>query len=604
MNYRFLLSLFFLSLVTEIAAQPFTRVEFEAGLGHISDNNGVAIADYDGDGDEDVFFTGYHSFEAAADSTWNRLMSNNGDGTFSDVTIAAGLTDQFVNTDIIASLGEKMGASWGDYDNDGFPDLYLSNSRKDQLYHNNGDGTFTDVSSTAGLAGCNECYSGGATWFDQDRDGDLDLYVSILNGPNIAYENNGNGTFQLFNTHPLFFSSSITWTTTALDIGKDGFLDLYLANDTQTNQCLTNTSGVHYNDNSLAYRLGDEGAGMGIAIGDYNNDGHFDIYVTNIYSHHPNPLYKNTGQRRYEDVAEGLGVDNTGWGWGVQFFDADHDGDEDLFAVNGVVSKQYIQGVEQEDEPHYFFQNTLIENSVEGFVNRSEETGLGRMERARGMEVFDYDADGDLDIIIANVESTPMLFRNDLINDGNKNWFKIRLEGTESNRSAYGTEIRIKAGGQTLYRWYQGTSFFAQSLKAVHFGIGAATEIDELQITWLSGQVETYYDLAINQTINVTEGGNLTDINDASTIGNGPAVKVYPNPFENETYLSAELSGGETAELDVFSITGQHVWRASQSVPASGNVSFRWNGGNQPAGTYIYRLSSQGTAISGKLIKK
>ncbi|WP_273444790.1 FG-GAP-like repeat-containing protein [Neolewinella agarilytica] len=593
-----------LLLAAQLCAQPFTRVDLAAGLSHISDNNGVAIADFDGDGDEDIFFTGYHSFEAAADSTWNRLMSNNGDGTFTDVTIAAGFTDQFVNNDVIASLGEKMGASWGDYDNDGFPDLYLSNSRKDQLYHNNGDGTFTDVSIAAGLVGCNECYSGGATWFDHDRDGDLDLYVSVLNGPNLAYENLGEGTFSLFNNHPALFSAGITWTTTAIDIGKDGFLDLYLANDTEANQCLTNTSGLHYNESGLAYRMADEGAGMGIAVGDYNNDGLFDIYVTNIFSHHPNPLFKNTGRRRYVDVAENLAVDNTGWGWGVQFFDADQDGDEDLFAVNGVVSKQYIGGVEQQDEPHCFFQNTLIENREEGFVNRSADFGLDGMERARGMEVFDYDGDGDLDVIIANVASRPMLFRNDLVNDGNHNFFKVRLEGTESNRSAYGTEVRIKAGEQTLYRWYHGTSFFAQSLKAVHFGIGAATKIDELQITWLSGKVETYYDLDVNQTVNVIEGGELTDLHESDLVNDHPSTEVFPNPFQDKAYFSTRLQAGESIALDIFSITGQHVWQTEQIVPASGIAKFRWGGGNQPAGTYIYRLSSGRTISSGKLIKK
>lgn len=593
-----------LLLASEVGAQPFTRVEMAAGLGHISDNNGVAIADYDKDGDEDIFFTGYHSFEAAADSTWNRLMSNNGDGTFTDVTIAAGFTDQFVNTEIIASLGEKMGASWGDYDNDGYPDLYLSNSRKDQLYHNNGNGTFTDVSATAGLVGCNECYSGGATWFDHDRDGDLDLYVSVLNGPNLAYENLGNGRFALLNNHPLLFSPSITWTTAALDIGKDGLLDLYLANDTEKNQCFTNTSGVHYNDNSLAYRLADEGAGMGIAVGDYNNDGLFDIYVTNIYSHHPNPLYKNNGQRRYQNVAESLGVDNTGWGWGVQFFDADHDGDEDLFAVNGVVSKQYIGGTEQEDEPHYFFQNTLMENGVAGFSNKSAETGLGAMERARGMEVFDYDADGDLDILIANVESTPTLFRNDMVNDGSRNWLKIRLEGTESNRTAYGTEVRVKAGGKTYYRWYHGTAFFAQSQKAVHFGVGSATDIEEIQITWLSGTVETYHGLKVNQTINITEGGTLTDVGDP-IIGQGEiSATVFPNPFRHETNLSFNLPAGRHASLEIFSASGQPIWQTAARVPATGTVNFTWDASSRPNGAYFYRLTSDQSVTSGKLLKK
>ncbi|MBB4078756.1 hypothetical protein GGR28_001373 [Lewinella aquimaris] len=603
MNHLSALIILLFGLLPTASAQPFTQVNLAAGLGHISDNNGVAVADYDRDGDEDIFLTGYHSFVEGADSTWNRLMRNEGDGTFTDVTVGAGFADQFVNTLVRASLGEKMGASWGDYDNDGYPDIYLSNSRKDQLYRNNGDGTFTDVSVSAYLAGCDDCYSSGALWFDHDRDGDLDLYVSVLNGPNLSYENLGDGTFKVMNSHPLLFGSNITWTTAALDIGKDGFLDLYLANDTEANQCYANVSGVHYNETGLAYRVADEGAGMGIAIGDYNNDGEFDIYVTNIYNHHPNPLYRNTGNRRYEDVAEQLGVDNTGWGWGVQFFDSDHDGDEDLLAVNGPVSKQYIKGIEQPEEPHYFFRNTLIETGREGFVDQAAETGLDRLERARGLEVFDYDNDGDLDVLIANVESTPFLFRNDLVNEGDKNWLQVRLEGTKSNRSAYGTEVRIKAGGQTLYRWHHGTGFFAQSLKPVHFGIGAATVIEELQVTWLSGEVETFYDISANQTISLTEGAALTDLGEDRNGSRLSGITPYPNPFRKEVALEFELPAGTELTLELFSASGRRIRSTRETIPGSGTLLTTWNAGSQPAGVYRYRATTDDGIISGTIIK-
>jgi len=166
--------------VQNIGAQDFTRVEDEAQLGHASHNNGVAVADYDRDGDLDIFLVGIRSFIYSEDTTWNRLFKNNGDGTFEDVTIIAGFDNQYVNDDLMAIWGEKWGAAWGDYDNDGYPDIFLTHSGEDQLYHNEGDGTFVDVTKEAGVEGCHTCYSSSGLWWDHDRDGDLDLYVSVL----------------------------------------------------------------------------------------------------------------------------------------------------------------------------------------------------------------------------------------------------------------------------------------------------------------------------------------------------------------------------------------------------------------------------------------
>ena len=243
--------------------QSFTRVEMDAGLGVVKNNNAVSVVDYDQDGHPDLYFTGIKSFDATDEGTWNRLMRNRGDGTFEDVTIIAGLGNQFVNTAVTASLGEKLGASWGDYDNDGFPDLFLANSRLDQLYHNEGDGTFKEVTAEAGIEGCFECYSSSGLWFDHNRDGYLDLYISILNGANFLYLNNTDGTFRDITAREGVGGNGVTWTTIAIDVGKDGYLDLYCANDTQINEFFENRSGQHYNEVARAYRVADEGAGMG-----------------------------------------------------------------------------------------------------------------------------------------------------------------------------------------------------------------------------------------------------------------------------------------------------------------------------------------------------
>ncbi|MEI6411055.1 MAG: VCBS repeat-containing protein, partial [Bacteroidota bacterium] len=267
MKAQFTLCLLF-SLVSMhgVFGQDFSHIETFAHLDSIRNTNGVAVADYDGDGDLDLFFTGIQNFNPNNKNTWNHLMRNRGDGTFEDVTVAAGFGIQYVNEGLKAERGEKMGASWGDYDNDGFPDLFLANSRENQLYHNEGDGTFKDVTAKAGVAGCNVCYSATGLWWDHDRDGDLDLYVSNLNTTNVMYENKGDGTFEdVTKLLGIGGGSTITWSSVAIDAGKDGFLDLLNVNDTQAKEFFENRSGVKYNEAALAYRLDNKGAGMGVA---------------------------------------------------------------------------------------------------------------------------------------------------------------------------------------------------------------------------------------------------------------------------------------------------------------------------------------------------
>jgi len=298
-----------LPLITAISpilsAQDFVRLELEAGLGHIIKTNAVSAADYDQDGDLDLFFTGFWSFDPDDEKTWNRLMSNNGDGTFEDVTLAAGFGIQFARVGSTSAHGDKLGASWGGYDNDGFPDLFLANIEEDQLYHNEGDGTFVDVTQQAGVGGPPSRYSPGGLWWDHDRDGDLDLYVNNLNGANTMYDNLGDGTFQDVTEILAIGGFGVTWASVAIDPRKDGFLDLYNANDTQENQYFENPAGTYFNESSRAFRVNDEGAGMGLAVGDYNNDGFFDIYVSNIFNHHPNPLfaYVDGDNPQFEDRA-------------------------------------------------------------------------------------------------------------------------------------------------------------------------------------------------------------------------------------------------------------------------------------------------------------
>ncbi|MEM7369670.1 MAG: CRTAC1 family protein [Bacteroidota bacterium] len=612
MNLRYYLLFLLVGILAYPKAQDFVQVEDEANLTHISANNGVAVADYDQDGDLDIYFVGYGSFIYLIDSTWNRLMRNNGDGTFEDVTIEAGLEGQFFNAGEPAARGEKMGAAWGDYDNDGYPDLFLTNSRDDQLYHNNGDGTFTDVTFEAGVNGCFDCYSGSGLWWDYNRDGFLDLHVSILNGPNIMYQNNGDGTFENV-TEKLGLGLdllAITWTSIAIDVNRDGYLDLYDINDTQANKLWLSQGGAGFRNGTLAYRMGDEGAGMGVAVGDYDNDQDFDIYVTNIYLHHPNPLLRNEDHLKYVNVAEEMGVENTGWGWGTHFFDYDHDGDEDLYAVNGPIDK--LNGVPQEAVNNFFYKNTVMEGST-GFQDWSKESGAGVLTAAKGLEVFDYDGDGDQDMIVANQFVAPYLFRNDMIKDEqpqDKNWLQIRLEGSTSNRNAFGSRLLAKVGEQTYARYYHGAGFFGQSIKPVHFGIGAASVIDELLIYWPSGLSDTLHDISANQIIDVKESPAPEKIDIPDNFGNRLSYN-FPNPFVNTTLLRFQIPRSGQLHIKIYSSLGQECLAHTEILENGGTFELNWgedlNGQKIANGLYFYKadfVSDLGNEhFEGKMLK-
>ncbi|MBV6646571.1 MAG: VCBS repeat-containing protein [Cyclobacteriaceae bacterium] len=583
--------------------QGFEDKHVAAGLGVISRNISIAIADYDGDGDYDLFCVAHPSFDPLDPTTWNRLMQNDGLGHFVDVTLEAGFSDQFVNTGIAATLGEKMGASWGDYDNDGLPDLFLANSREDQLYHNNGDGTFTDITDQAGVAGCNDCYSPGGTWMDYDNDGDLDLYVSNLRGPNRMYQNNGDNTFSDVTDRARCGGEGITWAAIPIDLGRDGWLDIYTANDTQINELFENRTST-FNEVSRAYRVANEGAGMGVTIGDYNNDGNFDLYVTNIFNHLPNPLLENQGNRRFEDVAYAMRVDNAGWGWGTRFFDYDNDGDEDLYVVTGVVSKQVINNQEQVDTDNFFFKNLLVEGGV-GFADFSEESDTNGKARGRSLEDFDFDLDGDLDLIIANVEEPPYLYINETIVDQtpeDKNWLKVKLVGTISNKDAIGTELIFTVGSQKYYRWYTGGGIFTQSLKPIHVGIGAATKVDQIEIVWPLGLREIVTDLKANQQIEIIEGNNEIEV--ISSIAPSTSLKatVYPNPFIGNVQFRIAPEIDEDVLISIYSIDGRQL--LIQEVVQTADNPWTWDGSDLNAGLYLYDLRTSRNTLKGLIQKK
>jgi FG-GAP-like repeat/ASPIC and UnbV len=613
---RTLLTIFAIFLFLYPAStQVFTRVEASANLAQIANTNGVAVADYDQDGDLDIFFTGIKNFNPGDQTTWNHLMRNDGDlsgagVTFTDVTIEAGFGIQYVNEGLKAERGEKMGASWGDYDNDSYPDLFLANSRLDQLYHNNGDGTFTDVTAQAGVEGCNVCYSSSGLWWDHDRDGDLDLYVSVLNNENIMYQNNDDGTFTNITelTGLQGGDNMITWSAVAIDAGKDNILDLYCMNDTQANEFFENRSGQKYNESALAYRLADKGASMGTAIGDCNNDGRFDIYVTNIYNHLPNPLFMDMGNRRYTNKAKEYGVENTGWGWGTTFLDYDHDGDEDLAAVNGPIDDLY--DVVQPNIDNFLFKNMLLEEDMH-FEDISQTSGFVGKAKSKGLEAFDYDLDGDLDMVVANMAEGAYFFQNNTNSfhsgEGERGWLQIKLEGTTSNRDAFGTTVKIRMGDRWLHRYHHGAAIFGGSIKPVHFGVGDATMIDEIRFTWLTGVTEAIYNVPVNQLLSFKEGSGTVVEEVVDSIPTSSAIVerhfAKPNPFTTETVLHFELAKAGMLELQVFSSIGKLIFQTSAELAEPGEIDVPFGAADLATGVYFYSARINGKEMTGRVVK-
>ncbi|MCR8669529.1 CRTAC1 family protein, partial [Aestuariibaculum sp. M13] len=510
--------------VYKINAQTFERIETYNGLGSIRENNGAALADYDADGDLDVFVVAKAQDVVGDETTQSKLFRNNNDGTFTNVTQNSGLTDLFPEGETgetsIAFTGFKFGAFWGDYDNDGYPDLFMTHTNKMQLLHNEGNGTFKEVTVEAGFKKYNDCINTGATWFDYNKDGFLDIFIADWDSDcegNRLYKNNQDGTFSDVSHIFQGVNSKHSYQSIPFDFNGDGWLDLYVANDFNPgpNDLFINNNGTGFTEQAANYGLNTSRGDMGVTIGDYNNDGEFDIYVTTIGD---NALMKKTVDGSYEDLARTFKIYNAGWAWDVSFSDFDLDRDEDLFVVNG------FDYPNSGDWHNVYFENTL-ETGVEGFVNSSEKTKLNEEAISVTEAVFDYDNDGDLDIFVTNNDG-PSYFYENKLTDVNQpaedlHWFKVKLEGTTSNRDAIGATLSVKTARGLLHRYYSGKGFLSQHLKPVHFGLGSDTEILELKITWPSGLVETHTNIPADKTILAKEG-NGYQILDVQ-----PSIKPY-----------------------------------------------------------------------------
>jgi enediyne biosynthesis protein E4 len=498
---------------------------------------GVAFLDYDNDGWLDLFVLNGTRLKDAPPGTTNRLYKNNRDGTFADVTEKAGLT----------RTGWASAVTVGDYDNDGFDDLFITYYGQNALYHNNGDGTFTDVTEKAGFRQDGARYGSGCTWLDYDRDGRLDLFVAnYLNttlerlpkpGENAdcrwkgvavncgprglptgfvqLFHNNGDGTFTDVSRQSgvAAAAGSYPMTAVAADYDNDGWPDIYVACDSTASWLFRNQHDGTFREEGLerGAALSEDGleqAGMGIGIGDYDLDGNLDIFKTH-FTDDTNVLYRNDGKGNFDDVTirAGIGVETRYVGWGAGMVDLDNDGFPDLFLVTGSVYPEVERKL-----PAYPFRTPrlVFRNLGDGrFEELIDEAGPGvaAAHTSRGCAFGDFDNDGDVDILVMNMNEPPSLLRNDV--SGNGHWLKVLLVGVKSNRSAIGARVTARYGGRTQAQEVSAqSSFYSANDRRLHFGLGAASFAD-LTIRWPNGDTEKVPQVEADHLFVIREGAGI-----------------------------------------------------------------------------------------------
>ncbi len=506
--------------------------------------SGAAWGDYDNDGWQDLFIVNQIGPLNMSREEINQspahcaLYHNNGDGTFSEVSVPAGVDYR----------GWGIAAAWGDYNNDGWPDLFITNFGENVLYYNNGDGTFIDKSRQAGIGG-QKGFWAGVSWADFNRDGFLDLYVCgyvkysfqeeqlttlqydvevpVSINPsafeperNLLYRNNGDGTFSEIAIRagvadPNGRSLSSAWC----DFDDDGWPDLYVANDVSDNVLFRNLGNELFEDISHAAWVADYRGAMGIAVGDWDRDADMDMFITHWIAQE-NALYNNKYQQfrsnnsaskvlRFMDEADRYGLGQIALdfiGFGTSFFDYDNDTNLDIFVANGST-------FQQRENPQLLIPMTdqLFRNygTEEGFYDISIVSGdyFTRKYVGRGAAFGDYDNDGDVDIFVVNNDGPGILLKND---GGNQNpWLQVKLEGNKSNRQAIGAKLRLVTGNTVQSRQVGAqSSYCSQNSLIQHFGLGSYTSVDTLEITWPNGSRQSLQNIPANHTLRVLEGEN------------------------------------------------------------------------------------------------
>ena len=516
---------------TDVTAQlgiQFRHTNGESGQKYFIEpiGSGVALFDFDNDGDVDLYLVNGSDLPGRTSPILptNRLYRNDGD-TFTDVTTQAAVGD----------TGYGLGCCVGDYDNDGFTDLYVTNFGGNVLYHNNGDGTFTDVAESAGVGG--NQFSSGCAFVDLDADGYLDLYVvnyvqfdpktnpectrqgvrtyctpeALQGAADVLYRNNGDGTFTDITAEAgISGANGKGLGVVCGDIDNDGDSDIFVANDTTPNFLYRNDSDttIKMTEDALfaGVALSEEGraySGMGANFGDFDNDGYLDIVITN-FQDQTNSLYHNAQGGFFNEVsfAKGIGEKSLRYlAWGVDFVDFNNDGWLDLFVANGHLDDNVaeIDPIGTYAQPNQLFLSNRGLNFAE-----SADVAIANQEVSRGAAFGDIDNDGDVDIVVSNLKDAPTVLWND--SDSTTRWLRVKLIGTHCNRDAIGARVIVVSEDLTQMREVKsGSGYISQNDLRLHFGLGNATQVDTLTVRWLCGKVQTLRNIETNQVLTISE---------------------------------------------------------------------------------------------------
>ncbi len=510
---------------------------------------GVAFYDYDQDDWLDIFLVNGWRLEGfpKGEEPMSYLFKNNRDGTFTDVSAKSGIT----------RTGWGQGCCVGDYNNDGWNDLFISYYGQNALYRNKGDGTFEDVTKAAGLWQDRLRWNSGCAFLDYDKDGHLDLFVGnyidfdlktaplpedagcaykgitvacgppgLEGGKNILYHNNGNGTFTDVSEKAGMYTTIGTYALSVAvgDLDGDGWPDIYVANDSTAATFYQNQKDGTFKDQAIEAGIayspdGKPQAGMGVSIGDFNRDGLLDIVKTN-FAGDTDSLFLNLGDGTFEDhtYLSGLGINTRLLGWGVGFLDMDNDGWLDIMVSNGHVYPE-VDGTHVDAsyaENKYLYRN--LRNGQFEDVTKVAGAGITDAAKARGCAFGDYDNDGDVDVVVNCVNAGPQLLRCDQVDAAKaRSWIKIRTVGTKSNRTGIGTQLRVTAKVDAkadkpmmqLEEVRSGGSYYSQNDFRVHFGLDQAKKVDSVELRWPSGTVDVLKDLDVNKLYVIQEGGKI-----------------------------------------------------------------------------------------------
>ncbi len=569
--------------------ETFIEVAQQTGMG-VSFSSGLSIVDYDGDGRDDIFITRRNRN--------NQLFKNNGDGSFMDVAETAGL--DFV--------GMSYQSIWADYDGDGDMDCYLTlGDEPDRLYQNQGDGTFTNVAASAGIAV--SALPASAIWGDVNGDDLLDLFVFNIDADDVFFLNMGDGTFTDYSPTAGIAQNRLTMGGTFIDFDQDGDLDLYLSHDGEEGNFMYENDGEgHFTDVTEALSMHTKSEAMGVSVGDFNNDGWPDLFLTNRLE---NFLFRNNEGKSFTEIGAEAGVDDTGMGWGVSWLDFDNDGLLDLYVAND----SYYS-----DHPNLLYRN----RGDEIFEIMDSEAAIASEKGSFSTAIADLDQNGFPELLVANRGNVDRaeLFVNEVENE--HHWVVFRLSREAPGLPTIGAQVRVVTNLATHTRYlFSGTSWAADDSKALLFGLGAAESISKVTVRWPNGESMEYQGIDFDKSYNLSDQGNATELSyeiaplqvednpgdDEIITSLEPnlsfeSLKLYPNPSAGSLQLNLHTQSAGSVKIDLISPVGTTIQNLYDRNLPAGDHNLSLYLPKTGANFYLLRLSLAKQVYFRKIVRK